>query len=187
MRHSFVSLAQALLVAALCLLALPAMAQANLSDKSLDELFASLKQAPDQATATGTSNEIWKRWTEPDDPDLAELMRRVLQARDEYDLATAYDLANQVITADPDYAEGWNQRATVEYLLGEYQASLEDVAETLKREPRHFGALAGKVLIQMKLGDKAGARKTLVEALAINPFLSERGLFPELGPPPTRT
>jgi tetratricopeptide (TPR) repeat protein len=114
-------------------------------------------------------------------------MALLLEKRREYDLRTAYDLANEIIVSNPDYAEGWNQRATIDYLLGDYQDSLKDIAETLKREPRHFGALSGKVLVLLKLGDKTGARAALVKALEIDPFLAERGLFPDLGPPPTRT
>jgi tetratricopeptide (TPR) repeat protein len=166
------------------LLSLPAWAQAN---RSLDELFVALREAPDTSTASAITDEIWERWTTPDDPDLAAQMETLLEKRSRTDLRTALEIANEMVTAFPDYAEGWNQRATLFFLLGNYQASLDDIAETLEREPRHFGALAGKVLILLELGDETEARKTLVDALAINPFLSERRLFPDLGPPPIRT
>ncbi|MBN9346959.1 MAG: tetratricopeptide repeat protein, partial [Devosia sp.] len=79
-----------------------------------------------------------------------------------------------------DYAEGWNQRATVYFMLGDYDASLDDIAHVLAIEPRHYGALSGRVLIYLKQGRYDDARADMIAALAIHPYLRERRFFPDL-------
>ena len=83
-------------------------------------------------------------------------------------------------TIIPTYAEGWNQRATLYYLIDDYEASLADIDKVLEFEPRHFGALSGRVLIYLAQGKRSEALRDMATALAIHPFLSERQLFPEL-------
>ena len=73
------------------------------------------------------------------------------------------------MTELPDYAEGWNKRATVHYLKGDYSASVIDIERTLALEPRHFGAISGMGLIFMARGDEAGALKAFKEVLKIHP------------------
>jgi tetratricopeptide (TPR) repeat protein len=144
----------------------PALAQAENQAAALDELFAQLRSAPDEARARTTADRIWTIWTQP----LAQLPQ-----------------INALIVDYPDYAEGWNLRATANFMRGDYEASLADVTETLKREPRHFGALAGRALILQAQGRHDEALEAIKQALDIHPFLSERALFPELGPPPIRS
>lgn len=188
MRHSVLILFR---FAVLCfaLAAAPAALaqQTRLAQHSLDSLFALLKSAPDSNAAIPIANEIWRRWTEPDDPALASRIAEILLKRREYDLGAATDLASALIKDHPEYAEGWNQRATLEYLVGDYPSALNDIAETLKREPRHFGALAGEALVYIQLGQTDKARDAMRAALKIHPFLTQRALFPELGPPPVQT
>ena len=95
------------------------------------------------------------------------------------DLAASAEL-DGVVAEYPDYAEGWNQRATVHYLLDNLDASLADIEKVLAIEPRHYGALSGRVLIYLKQGKHAEALRDMIAALAIHPYLSERRLFPEL-------
>ena len=78
-------------------------------------------------------------------------------------------------------------RATAHFLNGAYEKSLADIVETLTREPRHFGALSGRALIYQAQGKRELALEAITEALDIHPFLAERALFPELGPPPIRS
>ena len=81
----------------------------------------------------------------------------------------------------PDWAEGWNKRATVLYLMGEHDRSLADIDRVLALEPRHFGAIAGIGLIRIEKGEMREALAAFRRALAINPFLRERyGLIPQL-------
>ena len=86
----------------------------------------------------------------------------------------------------PTYAEAWNQRATTYYMMQNFEASLADIDKTLELEPRHFGALSGQSLILLAQGKRDQALKAIIAALAIHPFLSERGLFPELAREVTR-
>lgn len=160
--------------------ALPASAQTEREAAALDALFAELRTAPDPATAQRLSVDIWSIWTRPDDPVLAARMSDVLQRLGMSDLSGAIALLDQLVVDYPDYAEGWNQRATVHFLLRNFDQSLADIEKTLEVEPRHFGALAGQALIYLELDQRALALKAITRALAIHPFLSERGLFPEL-------
>jgi tetratricopeptide (TPR) repeat protein len=84
------------------------------------------------------------------------------------------------VTDYPDYAEGWNQRATLYYMLDNLEASLADIDKVLAIEPRHYGALAGRVLIYLKQGKHDEALRDMRAALALHPYLNERRLFPEL-------
>jgi tetratricopeptide (TPR) repeat protein len=79
---------------------------------------------------------------------------------------------NQVVAAAPEYAEGWNTRATLLYLMGDYVASAVDVKRTLALEPRHFGAWSGLGLIYLNVGDERAALVAFSKALEWNPHLS---------------
>lgn len=184
--------AAAVLLAAVVFLALTPVGQAGdlpgyVDRARLDVLFAQLHVAPDQATAADISEEIWQVWSTPDDPDVAAQMAKLNAAMVSRNFRDALNVANDLVDSAPDYAEGWNKRATLEYLLGAYTESLADIEETLKREPRHFGALSGEALIWLKLDNRDAARAAIEKALELHPFLAERALFPELGPPATRT
>jgi tetratricopeptide (TPR) repeat protein len=76
---------------------------------------------------------------------------------------------DRVVTTLPDFAEGWNKRATVHYLNEDYTASVIDIERTLVLEPRHFGAISGMGLIFMARGDEAGALRAFEEVLKIHP------------------
>lgn len=96
-------------------------------------------------------------------------------------------LIEQLIVDYPDYSEGYNMRATAHFLRGAYESSLADIEKVLSLEPRHFGALSGKALIYHTQGKRDEALEAMKAALDIHPFLGERSLFPELGPPPIRS
>jgi tetratricopeptide (TPR) repeat protein len=147
---------------------------------ALDRLFAELKAAPDAATAQQIGQRIWIYWTTPSDPLLSARMGELLAARRQGELRRAIALADGLIGDYPEYAEAWNQRATLHYLLGDLDASLADCDEVLAREPRHFGALSGRSLIYLQQGKRSLALKDMAAALKIHPFLAERQLFPEL-------
>ena len=93
-----------------------------------------------------------------------------MRMRGQYDFQGARDLLDEVIAEAPDYAEGWNQRAFVLFLQGNYEASLEDIDKTLALEPRHFGALSGKAMIFMTLGRVKLGQETLRQAVEIHPY-----------------
>lgn len=173
-----------LLAAALLLLSLPAQAEDAKYEAALDSLFAQLRIAPDPASAQRIDQAIWAIWTNPSEPALASRMREVLVARGSGNIASALRLLDELVVDFPDYAEGWNQRATIRYMMGEYDLSIADCAKVLELEPRHFGALSGRALMYLQQGKRALALKDMAAALAVHPFLSERRLFPELDHPP---
>ncbi|MCB1755630.1 MAG: tetratricopeptide repeat protein [Gammaproteobacteria bacterium] len=90
---------------------------------------------------------------------------------DEQKLDKALAIFTRITEIKPDFAEAWNKRATVYYLLGDYEKSLNDVDKTLSLEPRHFGALSGQALIYLHSGDRISAMSGFRKALSINPFL----------------
>ncbi|HTM79356.1 MAG TPA: hypothetical protein VL133_17215, partial [Devosia sp.] len=110
---------------ALVLLATPVNAQPA-SNPTLDALFAQLRVAPDAASAKAIDQQIWMEWVSPDDPDL---MARMQVALVELSTAPTAALADfQAIAADyPDYAEAWNQLATLHFMLGDYTTSLTEI------------------------------------------------------------
>jgi len=144
------------------------------ADDSYDALMAALAQADNQAQADQLSGEIWQFWLTAPDGAAQEVLDNAMQRRQAYDFLGALDHLDRLIDGWPDYAEGWNQRATVHFLRGDYAASLADVAETLAREPRHFGALAGKAMILFNQGNTPLAQIAVREALQYHPFLHER-------------
>jgi len=152
----------------------------------LDRLFQQLRTAPNAGAANEIATRIWGVWLEPEDDDLAVLMARAAVAERQHELDEAVRILDRVVESYPDYAEGWNRRATLFYTLGRYEDSLADIAETLKREPRHFGALSGRAMIYLLLGEEEQAFENIVEALQHHPFLAERTLFPQLVPPVIR-
>jgi tetratricopeptide (TPR) repeat protein len=154
---------------------------------SLDALFADLASAPDEASARATADQIWSMWTQPDDPVLAARVEAIITGGGFAGPVAQFPLIDALVADYPDYAEGWNLRATANFLRGDNDAALADVVETLRREPRHFGALAGRALILHGQGKYEEALEAIKAALEIHPFLPERGLFPELGAPPIRS
>jgi tetratricopeptide (TPR) repeat protein len=87
------------------------------------------------------------------------------------DLPAALGKFDQIVKIAPGFAEGWNKRATVHYLLGDFAGSLHDIERTLKLEPRHFGALSGRGLVLLELDQQAGALEAFESALEVHPKL----------------
>lgn len=175
-----------ILVALLMMMtAVPSFAAGFVDAAQLDELFAELRTAPSPEAADALSRQIWTVWMTPDDEHLATRMQTAAAFMSMGDLTTSLDVLDQIVIDFPDYSEGWNQRATVEYMMDDFDASLADIEKTLALEPRHYGALSGRVLIYLKQGKHAEALQEMIAALAIHPYLSEKQLFPELAPPVT--
>ncbi|MBT3430912.1 MAG: hypothetical protein HN428_10815 [Proteobacteria bacterium] len=157
-------------IAVVCVLLIPPAA-GDQNDPRLDILFPELKLAPDQEAADEIASEIWKLWREINDPVAAQALASGSQAMGAGQYRNAYQYFSEVIQEVPAFAEGWNKRATVLYLIGAYQESIEDIRETLQREPRHFGALSGLGLIFLRQRRFGPATAAFRDALAINPHL----------------
>jgi tetratricopeptide (TPR) repeat protein len=136
----------------------------------LDALFARLAEA-DDADWQSLQDEIWAQWSQSGSPSMDLLLLRASQAMDAREFELALRFLDDLVRLAPDFAEGWNKRATVYYLLGEYGRSVADIEHTLALEPRHFGALSGLGMILERLGDKKGAMQAYRKGLEIHPNL----------------
>lgn len=150
---------------------LGASAWADQRDPRLDELFGKLQNVQSISDAKGVEFVIWNIWVQSGDDAIDLLMRDGVESMGRRDYKRALRSFDQIVTIAPEFAEGWNKRATLYYLMGEYERSLDDIDKTLDLEPRHFGALAGRGLIYVELEDDALALEAFEDALVINPFL----------------
>ena len=137
--------------------------------RNLDFLFGALKLAPDDVTAKAIEERIWAVWTLSRSDTANLLMTRVKTAIEAKDTDLAIQLLDSIVKIKPDYVEAWNRRATIYYIKKDYGRSLSDIREVLKREPRHFGALAGLGLILQDIGDNKQALEVYRRALALYP------------------
>jgi tetratricopeptide (TPR) repeat protein len=139
------------------------------TDPRLNDLFAHLKDVSGPAEAAPVEQQIWAIWLEVSDPAVGSLMQSGIDDMNRRDHPAALEAFDQVVAIAPDFAEGWNKRATVHYLMGNLNKSLEDIARTLELEPRHFGALSGRGLVYAKLDDLERALDSFEAAVAVNP------------------
>ena len=161
---------------ALCLLfmALAMPAASDQTDPALDRLFTDLARTGSHAEASQLTSEIWSRWIASDgDADADRLMQSGMALMNRGMLDGAEQVFSQLIDDHPDFAEAWNKRATVRFLLGNDTGSRRDIARVIDLEPRHFGALSGLGMINMRDGDLQGALQAFEAALRVNPHLDQ--------------
>lgn len=159
------------LLLALLLLGAPAQGFADQNDERLPDLFEELKAADDPVHAEEIEARIWQIWSRSGNGAVSILMRTGNQALQRRDYAGALIAYEKIVEMEPDFAEGWNKRATVLYLLGDFEGSLSDIRRTLILEPRHFGALSGLGLVYMQLERPDLALESFEEALEQNPHM----------------
>lgn len=126
---------------------------------------------------------LWEIWCASGIPEIDQLLRRGTEAMGRGDLLAAEALFTDLIRRAPDFAEGWNKRATVRYLGDNHAAAIADCEETLARNPHHFGALSGQGLCHMALGQHKEAAHLFRRTLAVYPHLdvARRNLAAALG------
>lgn len=146
-------------------------ARTDQTDPRLDSLFGNLLTTDDFLEAVALTDRIWELWIETDDPTVSGFMTDGINAMQVGDMRRALIAFDEVVRLAPDFAEGWNKRATVYYLMGRYDKSLQDVKRTLELEPRHFGALSGRGLIYLDKGDLPEALSAFEHALDTNPHM----------------
>jgi tetratricopeptide (TPR) repeat protein len=144
---------------------------ADQTDRRLDGLFERLRATASAAEAEAAQQQIWQIWIESDDMSADRLMRDGIQAMITRQHALALKHFDRLVEHAPGFAEGWNKRATVYYLMENYEASVLDIERTLELEPRHFGALSGLGMIYDAIGEPAAALRSFEAAVAINPHL----------------
>ena len=152
------------------MMAVPAPGWADQSDEGLDELFDRLRTTENPLEAQVIENQIWRIWIDSGREDMNALMKKGIRAMAQGRLEEANAIFDRVVTTLPNFAEGWNKRATAHYLNEDYTASVIDIERTLALEPRHFGAISGMGLIFLARGDEAGALRAFEEVLTIHPY-----------------
>jgi tetratricopeptide (TPR) repeat protein len=135
----------------------------------VDTLFDALKRERNPEKARGIANQIIADINDSGSPTVNLLMQWSADAIKKKNNAAALDFLDRVTLIDPAYTEGWNRRATLHYAMGDRRKSMADIAEVLKREPRHFGALAGMAVILTEAGDDQLALKAWERYLEIFP------------------
>ena len=125
--------------------------EANDKNKKLDRLFNDLK-FKNATLSYEIEQKIWELWsTHPSDKNLTTMLAEGSNLVNKQKFDQAIVVFSKVIDLDPKWAEAWNKRATVLYMVGEFQKSQDDIDKVLEIEERHFGALAGQGLVNIQL------------------------------------
>ena len=125
----------------------------------------------DAAAAARAEAALWEMWHRSGNREIDSLLREGIALMERRDLAGAEAIFARMIAQAPEFAEGWNKRATVRYIAENYNGSIADCEETLTRIPHHFGALSGAGLCYMALGRHRDAAAMFRRALAVHPRL----------------
>jgi tetratricopeptide (TPR) repeat protein len=139
------------------------MSDANRLAKRLHDEDARVRQA--------TAEAMWQIWSRSDDPAIDTLYQRGVQEMATGQLREAVATFSSIIQKKPSFAEAWNKRATLYFMMGEWAQSLKDCDEVMQRNPNHFGALSGYGQIYLNLGDFSNAITYFERALTVNPNL----------------
>ena len=144
--------------------------KADQNDPRLNNLFKKLSETQNQEEISDLIGDIWNIWYEVDDPKVIEYFEKGIQAMRIRNYPLAVRFFNNLIDEDPDFAEAWNKRATVYFMMGDFDKSMQDIIKTLELEPRHFGALDGMGLIFIHQGQYQQAIDVYDKMLEIFPF-----------------
>ncbi len=139
-------------------------------EERLDALFAQLA-ASKEGGSESVEKAIMDIWSHSGSDTMDLLLRRGRDALNDGEMVKAIDHFSALVEHDPDFAEGWNMRATAFYMDGEWGLSLADIERTLALEPRHWGALTGLGMILEQIGREADALTAFREALKVNPHI----------------
>lgn len=128
---------------------------------------------PDAVVRALAEQSLWQVWSRSGNPDVDALFQRGLEQMQGNDAEAAIETFSEIIRRKPDFAEGWNKRATLYYLVGDLEKSLADCDEVMQRNPVHFGALSGYGLIYLRLRQPERALPYFERALDVNPNLDQ--------------
>ena len=143
--------------------------------------FLNLKNSTKLDEARNIEKNIWSLWNlHPKNEFLTNKLELGTELMENGQHKYAYKIFSNIIFDDPNWSEAWNKRATTYYLLGNFNSSIADIVETLKLEPRHFGALSGLAMIQNYMGNKKAAIEALSQAINIHPFMSLNSSLKEI-------
>lgn len=147
------------------------LAQNGGSSTMLDTLFSKLQTATDPVAIQSLEAAIWEQWIVVPDGPQRELMMRGIAEMQQRQLKQSVETFSKLIEIAPDLSEAWNKRATAHWLLGNFPASLNDICETVKLEPRHFGAYSGLGMIRAEMGEYPRAVAAFELAKKYNPHI----------------
>ncbi len=159
-----------ILIVSISILFASKIALADQNDPRLNNLFKKLNETENQDEIRDLISDIWNIWYEVDDPKVIEYFEKGIQAMNLRNYPLAIRFFNNLIEEDPNFAEGWNKRATVHFMMGNFDQSMQDIIKTLELEPRHFGALDGMGLIFIHQGQFKQAIDVYDKMLEIFPF-----------------
>ena len=159
-----------ILIVSISLLFASKIALADQNDPRLNNLFKKLNETENQDEIRDLISDIWNIWYEVDDPKVIEYFEKGIQAMNLRNYPLAIRFFNNLIEEDPNFAEGWNKRATVHFMMGNFDQSMQDIIKTLELEPIHFGALDGMGLIFIHQGQFQQAIDVYDKMLEIFPF-----------------
>ncbi|MET2832707.1 tetratricopeptide repeat protein [Mesorhizobium shangrilense] len=137
----------------------------------LDQLFIDLKRERNEKAAERIAGRIWGEWSQSGSASIDLMMQWSQKAIENQKFDVALDFLDQVVTLQPNYAEGWNRRATVHFMMKNLGKSMSDIDHALQLEPRHFGALSGLAQIMALTGHKQSALEAWQKVLAIYPMM----------------
>jgi tetratricopeptide (TPR) repeat protein len=137
-----------------------------------DRLVASLRDSAPEVRESA-QQAMWRIWSRSGDPAIDREFAQGLAHMQAQAFDRALAVFDGIVQRMPAFAEGWNKRATLYFLLGEHEKSLKDCDEVLKRNPNHFGALSGAGQIHLQLGNPEQALAFFKRALQVNPNLAE--------------
>ena len=146
------------------------VALSDQKDKRLPELFNDLKQSASHGAAQVVEKKIWEIWTSHKIPQIEVLMDRGIKLLNSNNLDEAMVVFNSLLDQAPDFSEAWNKRATIYFLMGDFEKSMQDIQSTLALEPRHFGAISGLGLIFNALERPENALKAFRRVQEIYPL-----------------
>ena len=145
-------------------------AYSDQNDPKLEILFSNLLKIQSEAKAQPTVSQIWSIWS----------VAKIKEAQIKFDIGSqlmgnkqfknSIKMYSKAIDLQPDFAEAWNKRATLHYIIGDYEKSISDIFRTLELEPRHFGALDGLAEIYFLQNKFSKAAQTYNKILEILPY-----------------
>ena len=145
--------------------------RSSINDEELGLLFSQLLEIQSSSEADEITLKIWEIWTNDAQTEFGQsTMLEGVSLMNRNSLVAAEKLFSELILSSPDYIEAWNKRATVRYMMGQLENSLNDVYVVLSKEPKHFGAMSGLGLIMIQREDFEGALSAYKKLIAIHPF-----------------
>ena len=145
--------------------------RSSINDEELGLLFNQLLEIQSSSEADEITLKIWEIWTNDAETEFGQsTMLEGVSLMNRNSLVAAEELFSELIRSSPNYIEAWNKRATVRYMMGQLENSLNDVYVVLSKEPKHFGAMSGLGLIMIQREDFEGALSAYKKLIAIHPF-----------------